>query len=58
MLQMDPTTTGTPDHLQQILLPQMVPLDQVWETMAATGGPALPEVVPLYFSPLHVINAS
>ena len=34
------------------------PLDQVWETMAATGGPALPEVVPLYFLPLHVINVT
>ena len=25
------------------------PPDQVWQTMTATDGPALPQVVPLYF---------
>ena len=39
-------------------LPQLVPPDQVWQTMTATDGPALPQVVPLYLSMLHAINDS
>ena len=32
------------------------PLDQVWQTMAATDGLALLQTVPLVFSVLHRIN--
>ena len=34
------------------------PPDQVWQTMTATDGLTLPQVVSLYFSMLHAINVS
>ena len=47
-----PATTGPPDHLRQLYDPP----DQVWQTLTATDGPALPQVVPLYSAMLHAIN--
>ena len=51
-----PATTGPPGPSAAIFVAIDGPPDQVWQTMTATDGPALPQVVPLYLSMLHAIN--
>ena len=48
-----PQHNWSPGQTTEFLLPQMVPLDQVWQTMAAIDGPALLQVVPCL---LHAIS--